>query len=34
LSHAEANVRFWHIAEVPLAPTDVCFEGKNGHDAG
>ena len=28
------NVRFWHIADVPLALTNVCFEGKNGHDAG
>jgi hypothetical protein len=24
---------FWHIADVPLALTNVCFEGKNGHDA-
>jgi hypothetical protein len=27
------DVRFWHIADVPLALTNVCFEGKNGHDA-
>ena len=25
--------RFWHIADVPLALTNVCFEGNNGHDA-
>ena len=30
----EANVRLWHIADVPLALTNVCFEGTNGHDAG
>jgi hypothetical protein len=24
---------FWHIADVPLALTNVCFEGKIGHDA-
>ena len=29
-----ANVRFWHMAEVTLALTKVCFEGKNGHDVG
>ena len=23
----------WHIADVPLALTNVCFEGNNGHDA-
>jgi len=28
------KVRYWHIADVPLALTNVCFEGKNGHDAG
>ena len=28
------DVRFWHIADVPLALTNVCFEEKNGHDAG
>jgi hypothetical protein len=28
------NVRLWHKADVPLALTNVCFEGKNGHDAG
>ena len=27
------KVRFWHIADVPLVLTNVCFEGKNGHDA-
>jgi hypothetical protein len=26
--------RYWHIADVPLAQTNACFEGKNGHDAG
>jgi hypothetical protein len=30
---AVANVRYWHVANVPVAPTNVCFEGKNGHDA-
>src|SRR6476660_6825999 len=29
-----ASVRYWHIADVPLTLTNVCFEGKNGHDAG
>src|SRR6476660_135563 len=29
-----ANVRLWHIADVPLALSNVCVEGKNGHDAG
>jgi hypothetical protein len=29
-----SNVRLWHKADVPLALTNVCFEGKNGHDAG
>jgi hypothetical protein len=24
----------WHIADVPLARKNVCFERKNGHDAG
>jgi hypothetical protein len=24
---------FWHIADVPLVRTNVCFEGKNRHDA-
>jgi len=28
-----ANVCYWHIADVPLALTNVCFDGKNGHDA-
>ena len=28
------KVRLWHIADVPLGLTNVCFEGKNGHDAG
>jgi hypothetical protein len=28
------DVCLWHIADVPLALTNVCFEGKNGHDAG
>jgi hypothetical protein len=27
------DVRLWHIADVPLAPTNVCFEEKNRHDA-
>ena len=27
------NVCSWHIADVPLVLTNVCFEGKNGHDA-
>ena len=27
------NVRSWHKADVRLALTNVCFEGKNGHDA-
>ena len=26
-------VHTWHIADVPLALTNVCFEGNNGHDA-
>jgi hypothetical protein len=30
----KGDVRFWHIADVPLALTNVCFEGKNRHDAG
>jgi hypothetical protein len=29
-----SNVRLWHIADVPLALTNVSFEGKNGHNAG
>ena len=28
------DVCFWHISDVPLALTNVCFEGNNGHDAG
>ena len=28
-----AYVRFWHIADVPLALANVRFEGKNRHDA-
>ena len=28
------DVCLWHLADVPLALTNVCFEGKNGHDAG
>jgi len=28
------NVCCWHITDVPLVLTNVCFEGKNGHDAG
>jgi hypothetical protein len=28
-----AHVCSWHLADVPLALTNVCFEGKNGHDA-
>ena len=28
------HVRSWHIADVQTALTNVCFEGKNGHDAG
>ncbi len=26
-------VCYWHIEDVPLALTHVCFEGKNGHAA-
>ena len=26
-------VRFWHLADVPLELTNVCFEGKSGLDA-
>jgi hypothetical protein len=26
-------VHTWHLADVPLALTNVCFEGNNGHDA-
>ena len=29
-----ADVRFWHLADAPLALTNVRFRGKNGHDAG
>ena len=32
-SSAAANVGYWHITDVPLALTNVGFEGKNGHDA-
>jgi hypothetical protein len=28
------DVPSWHLADVPLALTNVCLEGKNGHDAG
>src|SRR6476660_5442508 len=28
------DVCYWHKADVPLALTNVCFGGKNGHDAG
>jgi hypothetical protein len=28
------SVHTWHLADMPLALTNVCFEGKNGHDAG
>jgi hypothetical protein len=31
--HEGTNVRFWHIADVPLELTNVFFEGKSGHDA-
>ncbi len=27
------HVRLWHNSDVPLALTNVCFEGKNGHDS-
>ena len=27
------DVRLWHKADVPLALTNVCFEGYNGHEA-
>ena len=27
------DVRFWHLADVPLELTNVCFEGKSGLDA-
>ena len=30
---ARPNARCWHIADVPLARTNVCFERKNGHAA-
>jgi hypothetical protein len=29
---AACEVRLWHLADVPLALTNVCFEGKNGHE--
>ena len=28
-----ADVCSWHLADMPLALTNVCFEGNNGHDA-
>jgi hypothetical protein len=28
------DVRYWHIADVPLVPTNVCFKGNSGRDAG
>jgi membrane fusion protein, type I secretion system len=34
LGDAHQHVCLWHKADVPLALTNVCFEGKNGHDAG
>ena len=27
-------VRLWHLADVSLALTNVCFGGKSGHNAG
>ena len=33
-SGSRCDVRYWHITDVPLALTNVCFEGKNGHDVG
>jgi hypothetical protein len=33
-SKLRPDVRLWHLADVPLVLTNVCFEGKNGHDAG
>src|SRR6478736_8999392 len=30
---AASYVCFWHKADIDLALTNVCFEGKNGHDA-
>jgi hypothetical protein len=27
------HIAFWHIADVPLTLTHVCFEGKKRHDA-
>ena len=33
-SRADWDVRFWHKADVPPALTNVCCEGKDGHDAG
>jgi hypothetical protein len=29
----DITVRLWHIADVPLALSNVCFEWENGHDA-
>jgi hypothetical protein len=34
ISTTSADVRYWHKADVPCALSNVCFEGKNGHDAG
>ena len=33
LDVASPVVRKWHEPDVPLVLTNVCFEGKNGHDA-
>ena len=33
MSSPTNKVCFWHMADVPLALTNVCFEGKNGHYA-
>ena len=33
LAHSSRNVSYWHLADLPLALTNVCFEGENGHDA-
>jgi hypothetical protein len=33
-SYGSCFVRFWHFSDIPPALTNVCFEGKNGHDAG
>ena len=32
MGRAGPDVRYWHIADVPLGLTNVCFEGNNGHD--